>query len=257
MNQLKALFRKTVLLSTVPFFMGSVFGSGLEENFEMLEQWVGVEKTISKEKNDWEVEKRGLQDVIKVYEQELKMLVEKIDEAEEFTSAADSKRSEMLESQDELRQIESKLEAVVARQEAHLLNIIKRIPAPLRDEIAPLTRRIPADPSATTLSVSQRLQSIVGVLTQIDKFNTAVEVAPEQRDFEGNLVQVTTIYFGLGAAYYADRSGEHAGYGRSTENGWEWVSDASIAPNVLRLIDMYEGNTTQIEFVPMPVNINN
>ena len=117
--------------------------------------------------------------------------------------------------------------------------------------------RSPLDASATTLSISQRLQSIVGVLTQVDKFNTAVEIAPEQREFEGNRVQVTTIYFGLGAAYYADRSGEHAGYGRSTEKGWQWVPDASIAADVLRLIDMYEGNTTQIEFVPMPVNINN
>lgn len=257
MNQLKALFRKAVLLSTVPFFVGPVFGNGLEENFQMLDQWVEVEKTISKEKNDWEVEKRGLQDIIKVYEQELKLLLEKIEEAEEFTSAADSKRSDLLEAQDELRTIESKLEAVVAAQEARLLGIVERIPTPLKDEIAPLTRRIPVDASATSLSISQRLQSIVGVLTQIDKFNTAVEIAPEQREFEGNLVQVTTIYFGLGAAYYADRSGEHAGYGRSTDSGWEWVSDVSIASNVLRLIDMYEGNTTQIEFVPMPVNINN
>src|SRR5690606_8881406 len=118
---------------------------GLDENFHMLDQWVEVEKTISKERNDWEVEKRGLQDVIKVYEQELKLLVEKIEEAKEFTSAADSKRSEMLEAQDELRKIEAKLESVVAAQEARLLRIIERIPAPLRDEIVPLTRRIPVD----------------------------------------------------------------------------------------------------------------
>jgi len=181
---------------------------------------------------------------------------EKIEEAEEFTSAADTKKSGLLEEQDSLKEIEAKLESVVTAQEALLKKTIARMPTPLREEIAPLTRRIPQDPENTTLSVSQRLQSIVGILTQVDKFNTTVEVAPEQREFEGNLVQVTAIYFGLGAAYYADKSGDHAGYGRASESGWEWIPDVSIAQKVLSLIEMYEGNTTEIEFVPMPVNLN-
>ena len=256
MNQLKAFLKKAVLLSTLPVFIGGANAAGLEENFKVLDQWVDVEKTISREKFDWEVERQGLLDVIKVYQQELEMLDEKIQEAEEFTSAADSKKSGLLEEQEALRAVESKLEVIVSDQEAFLKKLINRMPTPLREEIAPLTRRIPQDPLKTSLSVSQRLQSIVGILTQIDKFNTTVDIAPEQREFEGNLVQVTAIYFGLGAAYYADKSGEHAGYGRASETGWEWVSDVSIAQNVLKLIEMYEGNTTEIEFVPMPVNIN-
>ena len=256
MNQLKGFFKKAVLLSTVTLFTNGLQAAGLEENFEMLDQWVEVEKTVSKEKFDWEVEKQGLLDVIKVYQQELEMLDEKIEEAEEFTSAADSKKSGLLEEQDTLRKIEAKLEAVVTQQEDMLKKIIERMPTPLREEIAPLTRRIPQDPTSTSLSVSQRLQSIVGILTQVDKFNTTVEVAPEQREFEGNLVQVTAIYFGLGAAYYADKSGMHAGYGESSDAGWKWVSDPSIAAKVLSLIEMYEGNTTEIKFVPMPVNLN-
>lgn len=256
MNQLKGFFKKAILLGTVPLYVTGLQAAGLEENFEMLDQWVEVEKTVSKEKYDWEVEKQGLLDVIKVYQQELEMLDEKIEEAEEFTSAADSKKSGLLEEQDSLKAIEAKLEAVVTEQEAMLQKIIARMPTPLREEIAPLTRRIPQDPANTTLSVSQRLQSIVGILTQVDKFNTTVEVAPEQREFEGNLVQVTAIYFGLGAAYYADKSGAHAGYGQASEEGWEWVPDATIAEKVLSLIEMYEGNTTEIEFVPMPVNLN-
>jgi len=257
MNQLKAFITKAILLSVVPGVTWAANSSGLEENFKLLDQWVEVEKTTSQEKTDWEVEKQGLLDVIKVYEQEREMLDEKIKEAEEFTSAADSKKSGLLEEQENLRAIESKLELVVSDQEDYLKKLIKRMPTPLREEIAPLAQRIPQDPTKTSLSVSQRLQSIVGILTQVDKFNTSVEIAPEQREFEGGkMVQVTAIYFGLGAAYYADKSGEHAGYGQTNENGWEWVSDVSIAQNVLRLIEMYEGNTTEIEFVPMPVNIN-
>ncbi len=256
MNQLNAFFKKAALLSIVPTLVVGTYAAGLEENFDMLDQWVEVEKTISKEKYDWEVDKQGLLDVIKVYEQELEMLDEKIKEAEEFTSAADSKKSGLLEDQDSLRGVEAKLEAIVAEQESLLKKIIARLPIPLRDEIAPLTRRIPQDPADTTLSVSQRLQSIVGILTQVDKFNATVEVAPEQREFEGSLVQVTAIYFGLGAAYYSDKSGKHAGYGQASEAGWEWVSDTTIADKVLKLITMYEGNTTDIEFVPLPVNLN-
>jgi hypothetical protein len=258
MNQ-KRSFLMVALLAVLFQISGVVAEEGvLEKNFSLLEQWVETEKTLTKEKFDWEVQKQGLIDLISVYEQELEMLDEQIAEAEEFTSASDEKKSGLLEEQDVFRAIEADLKAIVEEQENRLKGIIARLPAPLQQEIAPLSQRIPEDSEATSLSISQRLQSIVGILTQLDKFNTAVEVVPEQREFEsGSLVQVKTIYFGLGAAYYADNNGSHAGYGRPSETeGWVWTEDPEIAPEVLKLIAMYEGATTEIEFLPVPVKLN-
>ncbi|MCG8525744.1 MAG: DUF3450 domain-containing protein [Opitutales bacterium] len=229
-----------------------------DRNFSMLEEWVEVEKTLTKERYDWEIQKQSIVDVISVYKQELEMLNEKIVEAQELTSSADEKKADLLEEQEQFREVEAKIEQIIIAQESQLKSIVKRLPKPLREEIAPLSQRIPADSEKTSLSISQRLQSIVGILTQIDKFNTTVEVVPEQRKFEsGDLVQVKTIYFGLSAAYYADHSGDHAGYGRpAADEGWDWTSDASIAVDVLDVIAMFEGGTTEIDFTSLPIKIN-
>jgi hypothetical protein len=236
----------------------SATATQLETSFNLLDKWVETERTLSKERNDWEVQKQGLSDVIAVYRKELEMLQEKISEAETFTSAADSKRAGLLDEQEALRSVEAQLESIVMAQEQKLRQVIRRLPQPLQREILPLSQRIPLDPSKSTQSVSQRLQNIVGILTQVDKYNTVVEVVPEQRQFaDGSLVQVKTIYFGLSAAYFSDMAGNHAGWGRpSKTEGWDWTEDASIAPQVLQLIGAYEGSTTEIEFVPVPVKIN-
>ena len=257
MNQLKAFFVRGALLGILPSMCLFSQDTSLEKNFELLDQWVSTEKTLSLEKNDWELQKQGLLDVISVYEKELEMLDEKIADAQEFTSAVDTKKSSLLEEQEGLKTVEAELDTLITAQEQHLQKIIKRIPTCISQEIAPLSQRIPTDPKNTTLSLSQRLQSIVGILTQIDKFNTTVEVVPEQREFtDGLLIQVKTIYFGLGAAYFVDQSGEHAGYGKPTDAGWDWVEDPSLAVDVARMIQMYDGSTTGIEFVPVPIQIN-
>lgn len=259
MNQFSSFCIMVTLIGVTPMAVLGAPETDLEKNFSLLDQWVEVEMTLTKEKYDWDVQKQSLLDVISVYEKELTMLDDKISDAEEFTSAADSKKSGLLEEQEKFRAIENELKVIVIAQENQLKGLINRLPAPLKQEITPLSQRIPVDSDNTALSVSHRLQSIVGILTQIDKYNTSVEVVPEQREFEdGALVQVKTLYFGLGAAYYSDLSGTHAGYGRpSDKEGWDWVEDASIAEDVLRLITMYGGNTTEIEFLPLPVKINN
>jgi hypothetical protein len=259
MNQLKYFFVTAVFACFASTTVLVSAETELEKNFSLLDKWVEVEKTLTKEKYDWDVQKQGLQDVISVYEKELEMLDVKIADAQEFTSAADSKKSGLLEEQEKFREMEASLKLIVAKQEGYLKRLIKVLPTPLKMEISPLVQRIPADQENTTLSLSQRLQSIVGILTQIDKFNTTVEVVPEQREFDsGSLIQVKTIYFGLGAAYYSDSSGVHSGYGRpSASEGWDWVEDSIISEKVLKLIAMYEGGTTEIEFLPLPVKINN
>jgi hypothetical protein len=258
MNQMNGIYRWVATSLAIAAFAVQASAQKLDGNFEMLDQWVEVEKSISKEKYDWEVQKQGLKDLLGVYQQELEALDETIKEAEDFTSAADSKKSGLLEEQTSLKAIESKLVELVVQQELTLKALIKRLPEPLVQEIAPLAQRIPQDSLNTSLSLSQRLQSLVGILTQVDKFNTTVEVVPDQREFgDGQMVQVKVIYFGLGASYYVDASAEHAGYGKPTSEGWEWVTDDAIAANVSDMIAMYEGNTTEVKFVPVPVNLNN
>lgn len=231
--------------------------NALQNNLSLIEQWVEVEKTISREKTDWDLQRQSLKDVVSVYEKELEMLNERIADAEALTSSADSKRESLLEEQGQIAKAEAVIERSIELQEALMLKVLKLLPEPLVQEIRPLSQRIPEPGKKTVLSLSQRLQNIVGILTQVDKFNTTVEVIPEQRDFgDGSFVEVSTLYLGLGAAFYADKSGRHAGAGTVSEDGvWTWEPHNDWAPAIQAMIRMYQGATNEIRFVPMPVEI--
>ena len=93
-----------------------------------------------------------------------------------------------------------------------LKKILPILPEPLIEKINPLIRRMPNDSDNTDLSLGQRVQNIVGILSQTDKFNTTITAKREIKAFEeGKAVQVTTLYWGLAMAYYVDDSGKYAG----------------------------------------------
>jgi len=228
----------------------------LDDSLNTLEKWVETENVISKEKTEWDIQKQSMMDLIDVHKKELDELGKQIKDAADMTSAADAQRAELLDEQTSIKSIEAKIKDQVIEQEKSLKKLIKKLPKPLQQEIAPLSSRMPKNPYDTKMGLSQRLQNVVGILTQIDKFNTSVEVVPETRDFgDGKMVEVKTIYFGMAIAYYADMSGAHAGYGVPSDNGWEWKDDDAIAADVQSVIKMAEGTTTDISFVNLPVTI--
>ena len=133
--------------------------------------------------------------------------------------------------------------------------VVKTLPEPLVDTIKPLIRRLPEDPADTSLSLGERVQNIVGILSQTDKFNTTLTETSESREIDGGkVVEVRTLYIGLAAAYYVDQSGEYAGVGFPTAEGWEWPRLEGSGEEIKRLIDVYEGSG-DIEFVNIPASI--
>lgn len=229
--------------------------SALDESFVVLEKWVETEKLISEEENEWTVEKTSLEDLIALYEEEKEILEERIEEAEKSASEADRKRVELATERDRLKAVQDDIRAIVLKEEEAMKELIRMLPEPLQQEIAPLTRRIPKDSKDTSLSLSQRTQNLVGILTQIDKFNSAVTLVTETREFsDGKLVEVNTIYFGIGVAYYVDKAAEHAGVGVPGPDGWEWTSSLEIGPAVYEAVEIYNGQQ-QPAYVNLPVTI--
>lgn len=229
--------------------------SPLDESLSKLSEWVQVRSLISEEKADWEIEKLTIEDIIVVFEKEISELDEQIKAAEEVTSQADEKRLGLLEERDALRDVAAEVAKVVAGQERAMKLMLPRLPEPLLQEIKPLVDRLPKDPDDTTLSLSQRMQNLVGILAQVDKFNGTVDLVVELREFGGdNLLEVKTLYFGLGAAYYVDGSGQHAGIGTPGDDGWVWEERPDLIPLITELVGYYEG-VGEPAYVTLPVNI--
>lgn len=229
--------------------------SALDETVSELEQWVDVERRTATESASWEVEKKGLQDLMALYRQELETLQESIREAEEDVSAAESARSDLNAEGERLKVIEDQVTEAITEAETALRKLHGVLPRPLQQEIQPLYSQIPEDPESTKMSSAQRIQFIVGVLTQIQKFNTAVTVVEDFREFgSGHQVQIDAVYFGLGTAYYVDKANENAGYAVLGADGWTWHDDGTLAPLVRQVVDVY-GSPGKASFVELPVEI--
>lgn len=229
--------------------------NSVSEARSTLQEWVETQQIISEEKADWQVEESILEDTATLLSSELERLNAALEELEASATAADGERAKLNKEKDRLSTASSVIEANIENLEAQMKAIVKTLPVPLVEKIKPLIRRLPEDPTDTSLSIGERVQNVVGILSQADKFNTTITQTSESREIDnGKTVEVRTLYWGLAAAYYVDSSGQYAGFGYPTANGWEWPRLDNAGETIKRLIDVYEGSE-EIQFIQVPASI--
>lgn len=230
-----------------------LFGEKLvNDTRSTIDQWVETRQIISKESSQWEIEKGLLEKTHALLTSEVARLDSELKDLKESASASDEERSSLAAKKESLKAASKVVSSSIGSLETSLKSIIPSLPAPLIEKIRPLIRRLPDDPQKTDLSLGQRVQNIVGILSQTDKFNTTITATSEAREFEeGKIVQVTTLYMGLASAYYVDDSGKYAGVGIPTNDGWEWPVIDGVGPQIKQLVEIYEG-TGEIQFIQVP-----
>jgi predicted nucleic acid-binding Zn-ribbon protein len=96
--------------------------------------------------------------------------VERLDAAqadlEPSATAADEERTTLAEEKEKLTAASTVVEANIGELETQLKRELKGLPEPLIEKIKPLSRRLPKDPAKTELSLGERVQNIVGILSQ-------------------------------------------------------------------------------------------
>lgn len=252
---MKVRISKAFLLSI--FFAASATHAAdpVGDTRNTLEEWVETRQIISEERADWKVEQSILEDTVALLSGEIERLDNALEDLETSATAADEERSKLNERKERLSAASSVVETIIGDLEAQMKAIVKTLPEPLVEKIKPLIRRLPEDPADTSLSVGERVQNVVGILSQADKFNTTVTQTSESREIDdGKTVEVRTLYWGLAAAYYVDSSGQYAGYGNPTADGWEWPRLDNAGETIKRLIDVYEGSE-EIQFIQVPASI--
>ncbi|MDQ8187788.1 DUF3450 family protein [Pelagicoccus sp. SDUM812002] len=228
--------------------------TGLEEARSSVSEWVAVEKLISEERSDWNAESVIIADMLDLLEQEKTSLVERIELAKNATSEADEKRSSLVEQREEFIEAMDFLGSQVGKLEQMIVALHAKFPPPLQEEVSISFNRIPKADVESRLSLSQRLQTIVVVLSQADKFNGGVQVVSKIQELDSGPAEVDILYFGLGGAFFQDKSGKYAGVGYPGTAGWEWKETPESASAISDLFAVYQG-TTEAEFVRLPVNI--
>lgn len=229
--------------------------SKLGELRSTVEQWVQTRQLISKTKADWDTEREVLLQTRALFERELKSVEDQMSRITSTNSVAETERAEAEAELSGLTHGLSRATAMVAELEAEARNLVPLLPPPLMTTVQPILNRFPTNSTTTRASAIDRLQNVVSLLNEIDKFNNAVTVVNEkQPDAKGQLVSVDTLYLGLGAAWYVDASGEVAGVGAPGEGGWRWTLKPEVASRVRDAIAMYHSQKTA-RFVGLPVAV--
>jgi len=228
----------------------------LNDTRDVLDKWVETRQIISEEQANWHTEKSILGDTLGLLSSELERLDAALKELETSATAADEDRSKLTEEKEALNAASTVVTDHLSTLETAMKQIVTKLPDPLVSKIKPLIRRLPEDPKNTKLSLGERVQNIVGILSQTDKFNTTVTLTSESREIDsGKMIEVRTLYWGLAMAYYVDASGTYAGIGYPGASGWEWPKVEGAGPEIKRLLDVYEGSE-EIQFVNVPAQIN-
>jgi hypothetical protein len=229
-------------------------GDPVVEARTVLEKWVETRQLISSTRADWQSAQQALGLNAQLFQQELRRVREQTEKLSTNNTQVAKEQDEASRAKRDLEDALKKVRDLATDFESRVRNLLPGLPAPLQQTVQPLAARIPTDEN-TRLSAAERIQTIVGILNEVDKFNSAVTVTNERRgDARGDEVNVDTIYLGLAVAYFVEPSEKLAGFGAPTADGWKWTIDSKIAPQVKEMIAMYR-NQKPAGFVSLPIQI--
>lgn len=252
--------KRYYILSFVSFCLGMSIvdaQNSIDETRALLDKWVETRQLISEETQDWRIEESILTETQTLLSNQLTRLQENIEALKSSATAVDEKRSKLTKEKDALRAASNVVADKIAALEAKTKRLLPLFPDPLTEIVKPLIRRLPDDPENVEISLGERVQNIIGILSQANKFNNAIKLTSETRTLEnGKEVQVNTLYWGLAMAYYVDASGEYAGISYPTADGWKTTPIEDAGLQIKQLIDLYEGVDTNYRFVEIPAQVH-
>jgi septal ring factor EnvC (AmiA/AmiB activator) len=221
-----------------------------------LQKWVETRQLTSQLQTDWRSEKEMLESTVDLFNKELSDLTAQLEKADTDTSQVGKERTALEAERAELEAAEARVGEWATQLEARVRELAKAFPPPLSDKLDALLVRMPVDPANTRLNPIERMQTLVGILNEVDKFNSSIAVESElQKRPSGEEIQVKTLYVGLGQAYFVDQTGDFAGIGVPSAEGWEWKEAPELANEILHAIAVYE-NVQPPSFDNLPMTLN-
>ena len=210
---------KKILLQTPLVLLCALIANGSAEEIAItqkkIDKWIETRQIISEERANWLGEKAMLETSHGILSDELTALNRAVELLSETSTMADVERENLQAEREELERSNEMLAVKVRTLEIAVQDLSARFPTPLLVKIKPLLQNIPEDVSRTKKALGQRLLTVLGVLSQAEKFNGTLTLQTNARDVSGTGVQerVTTLYWGLAFAVYVDDAGKFAGMG--------------------------------------------
>jgi hypothetical protein len=219
---------------------------------DVTRQWIETRRVVGEAKQSWAAEKELIEASIRMFEREAGDLARRMESLGEESESVVRERADLEEEKIRLAAASLRMSELATELEERLVNLSARLPKPLQQRIQPLLGRFPENPQETRLTAAERMQNLVGLINEIDRFNGAISVESEiRRNPAGLEVQVETLYLGLAQGYFVGEQGRFAGVTTPSEEGWVEVVQPELGARIQRAIAIYR-NQQPAAFVPLP-----
>ncbi|MCR9246593.1 MAG: DUF3450 domain-containing protein [bacterium] len=210
---------------------------------------------ITKERENWQLGREIVKDQIAMAARETKSFKEKTAKADENITATDRKNDELTKQRDRLEGAAKSLVDPVSKLEKRVLDLLPRLPEPLRRHVKLMSQRITLDPEKANPSLAIRFGNVAAILQEVDKWNHVITIEPELLELEdGRRAEVTVLYLGIGQGYYVSPDNKFAGVGSANSKEWVWQPANEAAAKIREAIEIYQKKKTA-KFVGLPVRV--
>lgn len=226
-----------------------------DETRAYLEQWVAFRRTISEEENQWLSDKQTITRSISLIRADMDRLDREIEEARENSTEAERRRVELNADNEKEKASARAVSEQLGALENQIKQQIEYFPQPLKDLVEPLKQRIPPPAAAAQFGGGERLQNIVGIMQQAEKFNQSITVSSGIEELpNGDNAQVDTVFLGLSIAYFVDGTGRYAGILSPAPGEWTKEQNDAIASDVRKLVQVFRREILA-DFVTLPIAV--
>ena len=236
------------LLATSPLVAQSGNEQRIKDTQQAVTDYVFMRQQIAKAKNEWRVYQDVTQRRIDFFENEIEQLTKEIEEANTQISSAqetiDAKREDIKKK----RAANNVVLNAAPKTEARVRPLAEALPDPLQRKLSTLLSQLGRPTQA-----AQKMAIVIGVLNEIDKFNSEWTLDNMQVDN----VSVDVLYMGLAGGFYADANGSVGGILTPAKGEWKKEERNNLAPAIATLIKYYQGNLKPAVFSPLPLQVTN
>lgn len=230
----------------------------IESTRAMIREYNENQRIISKEKTEQKKSEQLLKQQIELVQHQLEKI--KADTAEKRKDITEAQKEwDKLQAENEkLKKATAGLETEIRKLEKRTLEVLAAMPGHVRRQrgVETASGQIPVkDDAAEKKDLARRFLAVTGTLRELHISNRQITLLSEQRKRgDGKDAEVTTMYIGLGQAWYVNAQGTLAGVGRPGPDGWNWTVRNDIAGHIADAIAIHRGDIPA-RFVHVPVKI--
>lgn len=199
-------------------------------------QWSSLENQRSSLQASWRSEEPVLEQQLSLLERERDILTASLEETVQQLDVVEERRLELLGEQTRFEQEQLAMEDALRTALIEVRGLHPQLPPPLGNSWDEHLPRLMNE----QLSTSERLQSLLEMLTALDDFRRMITVTESVMTMaDGNEYLISQIYLGLSTGWYVSADGRFAGSGHPSASGWVWQpeTDAVSIGNMLAILE--------------------